>query len=1226
MFSFDSQRVIPPSELIISHSNQSPIIRNFKPFQKTQVEKQLYPRPDSSFQCEWEMEQKGELSSSSSSNPSTVGHEIPQNKENLEDFENNNSKIPHEPEKMDIDHLINAKAEESLQKNDDMGKYETSKNTSETEGEAMDTSSSTGALGEAQICQIKQEEGEDRKLNPKDSANVMNNAGGDDATAEERQEPEPESVDSRKIAQHRNGVVGGSSNDNPNVATEGSGNDVMRGDGVDDDVEDAITQAHHHNADSFTLNNGNGTNNNVSSTIHHATTNRIIQASSISTPSVVKTASDVGINLASSQITSTNHHHHQRPITKMTIGGDTSTDKTTTAPISTPNIGEQVDEKPTEYQLRIHAADLQQEGGFDTNSSSGTSGASNISSTSSRHQSSPYQNQNSGSNNNNSGGASTSSASSGSAGVVTTSVSSQHHNNHQQQQQHQHQTQQSRGVIHYTHQHMGANQDHNKNILSPQLEPSTLDNFIIKKEPDTLSSSDLQQHQRPGQVQGSRHIYQSNSMPISSSSLHDIPSSTSSTNIHSSSSPLPHAHNNSGGSRTHSYNNSNSHNHHSQIHHHQHHHHHPNIQQLQQPKVEHIQQDSLNMLAALANSNGSGGVIGGGGHHHHHNHHHSSSHHQNPFSSSSSSAGGGEQSQMNLSRAFASMTNPNVLDVARAIAAVGGSAATGNYPNHSPPPYPASDQANGSGSSSGNVSQNQSGGGNSGNNTSSNGAGNGGNNNANNSSNGNGAQYMSNSPPSRGSPYGYTTSGRHHQDYVGTDAGHPSILVEPGAGYSSSSIKTDVPSSSSSGAVYYGTGGGSGSGRQSAGEPSEPNYGPLGLEKKEAYYGYVGSSPSQVSGHNNPNHSGSSSSSSAAVYSQLTSYYAGGGSSGGAGLRNEAWGHHTSDQHQYGNASPPSVAHHHSSQGMSIAELQAMAPDPYGAYNALAESYGHHGVQLGVQGQGSSGQWNEEHLGAYYGLDPKETNGMNRPLNRNQQKRVSASQGNTRRQGMTCSNCQTSTTTLWRRNNQGDPVCNACGLYFKLHGVPRPKTMKKEGIQTRKRKPKSPAALSPISHHHQAALANEKASKYLNPATSMMLQRGAMKLTGGLNANNAQARNLQGAAAAAVAAGFVDSLRSPSLLGQPLPSLATAQYYAAQPAHHHGGSHHHHLHQQGDPTGALRQGSMGRLENHGHGNPSPLRLNDEQDAVGFVNRIHDNADLISVPVQISEHLQQNQHD
>lgn len=62
---------------------------------------------------------------------------------------------------------------------------------------------------------------------------------------------------------------------------------------------------------------------------------------------------------------------------------------------------------------------------------------------------------------------------------------------------------------------------------------------------------------------------------------------------------------------------------------------------------------------------------------------------------------------------------------------------------------------------------------------------------------------------------------------------------------------------------------------------------------------------------------------------------------------------------------------------------------------------------------------------------------------------------NTRRAGATCSNCHTTNTTLWRRNNNGEPVCNACGLYYKLHQVNRPLAMKKDGIQTRKRKPKS---------------------------------------------------------------------------------------------------------------------------------------------------------------------------
>uniref|UniRef100_A0AAR5Q1P5 GATA-type domain-containing protein n=1 Tax=Dendroctonus ponderosae TaxID=77166 RepID=A0AAR5Q1P5_DENPD len=65
-------------------------------------------------------------------------------------------------------------------------------------------------------------------------------------------------------------------------------------------------------------------------------------------------------------------------------------------------------------------------------------------------------------------------------------------------------------------------------------------------------------------------------------------------------------------------------------------------------------------------------------------------------------------------------------------------------------------------------------------------------------------------------------------------------------------------------------------------------------------------------------------------------------------------------------------------------------------------------------------------------------------------RRLSAS----RRAGLTCTNCQTAQTSLWRRNAHGEPVCNACGLYYKLHMVARPLSMKKDTIQTRKRKPK----------------------------------------------------------------------------------------------------------------------------------------------------------------------------
>lgn len=60
-------------------------------------------------------------------------------------------------------------------------------------------------------------------------------------------------------------------------------------------------------------------------------------------------------------------------------------------------------------------------------------------------------------------------------------------------------------------------------------------------------------------------------------------------------------------------------------------------------------------------------------------------------------------------------------------------------------------------------------------------------------------------------------------------------------------------------------------------------------------------------------------------------------------------------------------------------------------------------------------------------------NGNNRPLIK-PKKRL---QTTTRRTGTSCANCKGTTTTLWRRNANGEPVCNACGLYYKLHNVSR---------------------------------------------------------------------------------------------------------------------------------------------------------------------------------------------
>ncbi|TIB39052.1 hypothetical protein E3P86_01310 [Wallemia ichthyophaga] len=52
---------------------------------------------------------------------------------------------------------------------------------------------------------------------------------------------------------------------------------------------------------------------------------------------------------------------------------------------------------------------------------------------------------------------------------------------------------------------------------------------------------------------------------------------------------------------------------------------------------------------------------------------------------------------------------------------------------------------------------------------------------------------------------------------------------------------------------------------------------------------------------------------------------------------------------------------------------------------------------------------------------------------------------------ISCANCDTTRTPLWRKAENGQTLCNACGLYLKLHKSQRPLSMKTDTIKKRTR-------------------------------------------------------------------------------------------------------------------------------------------------------------------------------
>jgi GATA-binding protein len=126
-----------------------------------------------------------------------------------------------------------------------------------------------------------------------------------------------------------------------------------------------------------------------------------------------------------------------------------------------------------------------------------------------------------------------------------------------------------------------------------------------------------------------------------------------------------------------------------------------------------------------------------------------------------------------------------------------------------------------------------------------------------------------------------------------------------------------------------------------------------------------------------------------------------------------------------------------------------------------------------------------------------------------------------------CFNCQTQKTPLWRRDPNGNTLCNACGLFQKLHGTMRPLSLKTDVIKKR--------------NSRRSSVSQNKDSKLL---TSLDKNITLYNITPGSSANSPSAIASPGSTAASAQQ---QRYKNVPILPKPSSSIPTAPKSAPRP-------------------------------------------------------------------------------